>query len=79
MRQEGINFLGFNLTWRQSRQGRGYLHVEPGSKSRSALRDQPGSDPQPLDPVATYPDVVEETNRAYGAGPHTSTTATARP
>jgi RNA-directed DNA polymerase len=40
--QQGINFLGFNLTWRQSRQGRGYLHVEPGQKSRNALREHLG-------------------------------------
>ena len=37
--QEGINFLGFNLTWRQSRKGRKYLHVEPSQRSRAALRD----------------------------------------
>src|SRR5438445_6166762 len=37
--QEGINFLGFNLTWRQSRKGRKYLHVEPSQASRTALRD----------------------------------------
>ena len=39
IRQEGINFLGFNLTWRQSRKGRSYLHVEPSQGSRTALRD----------------------------------------
>lgn len=39
---EGINFLGFNLTWRKSRRGRGYLHVQPGQKSRSALREKLG-------------------------------------
>ena len=38
--QQGIDFLGFNLTWRQSRQGRGYLHVEPGRKSRRVLRER---------------------------------------
>ena len=37
--REGINFLGFNLTWRQSRKGRKYLHVEPSQRSRAALRD----------------------------------------
>ena len=37
--QQGLNFLGFNLTWRQSRQGRKYLHVEPSQGSRVALRD----------------------------------------
>jgi RNA-directed DNA polymerase len=37
--QQGINFLGFNLTWRPNRRARGgYLHVEPSQKSRSALR-----------------------------------------
>ena len=38
IRQEGINFLGFNLTWRQSLKGRRYLHVEPSQGSRAALR-----------------------------------------
>ena len=36
--QAGINFLGFNLTWRGGRTGRAYLHVEPSHKSRRALR-----------------------------------------
>jgi hypothetical protein len=31
------NFLDFGLTWRQSRQGQGYLHVEPNAKSRTAI------------------------------------------
>jgi RNA-directed DNA polymerase len=38
IRREGINFLGFNLTWRQSLQHRRYLHVEPNQKSRQHLR-----------------------------------------
>ena len=42
IRKEGINFLGFNLTWRQSRRGRGYLHVQPSQKSRRALREKLG-------------------------------------
>lgn len=42
IRQEGINFLGFNLTWRKSFKGRGYLHVEPSQKSRSHLREKLG-------------------------------------
>jgi group II intron reverse transcriptase/maturase len=37
---EGINFLGFNLTWRGSWRGQGYLHVEPNQKSRRALRQK---------------------------------------
>ena len=40
--QEGINFLGFNLTWRKSFRGRGYLHIEPSQKSRRALREKLG-------------------------------------
>ena len=40
IRQEGINFLGFNLTGRQSlKHRRRYLHVEPNQKSRQALRE----------------------------------------
>lgn len=38
IRQQAINFLGFNLTWRRSLKGRKYLHVEPSQKSREALR-----------------------------------------
>lgn len=40
--QAGINFLGFNLTWRRSRRGRGYLHVQPSQKSRKTLREKLG-------------------------------------
>jgi group II intron reverse transcriptase/maturase len=40
IRQEGINFLGFNLTWRRSLKGQRYLHVEPSQKSRQALRQR---------------------------------------
>ena len=42
IRQTGINFLGFNLTWRQSLKHRRYLHVEPSQKSRQALREALG-------------------------------------
>ena len=40
--QTGINFLGFNLTWRKSRRGRGYLHAQPSQKSRRRLREKLG-------------------------------------
>jgi len=40
IRQEGINFLGFNLTWRQSLRKRKYLHVEPSCASRRALQER---------------------------------------
>jgi group II intron reverse transcriptase/maturase len=40
IRHSGINFLGFNLTWRQSLKRRLYLHVEPSQKSRAALREK---------------------------------------
>jgi RNA-directed DNA polymerase len=42
IRQTGINFLGFNLTWRQSLRGRGYLHAQPSQKSRRSLREKLG-------------------------------------
>lgn len=42
IRQAGINFLGFNLTWRKSLKHRWYLHVEPSQKSRQALREALG-------------------------------------
>ena len=41
--QQGINFLGFNLTWRRYRRGHGgYLHIQPAQKSRAALRQNLG-------------------------------------
>ena len=43
IRQEGINFLGFNLTWRQSLKHRRYVHVEPSQKSRRVLREALGA------------------------------------
>ena len=42
IRQTGINFLGFNLTWRRSPRGRSYLHAQPSQKSRGSLREQLG-------------------------------------
>jgi RNA-directed DNA polymerase len=43
IREQGINFLGFNLTWRRYRQqSGGYLHVAPAQKSRAALRQNLG-------------------------------------
>jgi hypothetical protein len=42
IRQEGVNFLGFNLTGRRSQRGKIYLHVEPSQKSRRALRESLG-------------------------------------
>lgn len=39
IRQEGIKFLGFALTWRRGRSGRNYPHVEAHPKSLKKLRD----------------------------------------
>jgi len=39
IRHEGMDFLGFNITWRLSRRKRCYPHVEPSQKSRTALRE----------------------------------------
>jgi group II intron reverse transcriptase/maturase len=38
LRQTGINFLGFNLTWRKARRGGGYLHAQPSQKNQRNLR-----------------------------------------
>jgi len=38
IRQEGIRFLGFMVTWRQGRSGRSYPHVEAHTKSLTKLR-----------------------------------------
>jgi group II intron reverse transcriptase/maturase len=39
IRQEGIKFLGFALSWRRGRSGRSYPHVEPHPKSLLKLRE----------------------------------------
>lgn len=39
IRQEGIKFLGFALTWRKGRRGWQYPHVEPHPKSLKKLRN----------------------------------------
>jgi RNA-directed DNA polymerase len=61
--QQGINFLGFNLTWRPSRQGRGCLHVEPGQKSRRALRERLGDTLNHGTLWRSCSEVVREINR----------------
>jgi RNA-directed DNA polymerase len=63
IRQEGINFLGFNLTWRQSFQGRGYLHVEPSQKSRRHLREKLGGILNHWTRGRPIQEVVAEANR----------------
>ena len=61
--QMGVNFLGFNLTWRKSLKGRPYLHVEPSQKSRQALRDNLGSILNHWTRWKTIDSVVKEANR----------------
>ncbi len=63
IRQEGINFLGFNLTWRKSFKGRGYLHVEPSQKSRRSLREKLGGLLNHWTQGRSIRDTVEEVNR----------------
>ena len=63
IRQEGINFLGFNLTWRKSFQGRGYLHVQPSQKSRGHLREKLGGLLNHWTQGRSIQDVVEDINR----------------
>lgn len=38
--REGMDFLGFRLTWRKGMAGKGYLHAEASQKSRTALRQK---------------------------------------
>ena len=40
VRQEGFKFLGFGVSWRQGKSGRGYPQMEPHRKSQTKLRDQ---------------------------------------
>jgi RNA-directed DNA polymerase len=40
VRQEGFKFLGFGISWRQGKSGRGYPHMEPHPKSQTKLRDK---------------------------------------
>jgi group II intron reverse transcriptase/maturase len=63
IRKEGINFLGFNLTWRRSWRGRGYLHVQPSQKSRRALREKLGGILNHWTHGRSIRDVVEKANR----------------
>lgn len=63
IQQEGINFLGFNLTWRKSRAGRGYLHVEPRQKSRQHLRERLGQILNHWTHWRPIAEVVEEVNQ----------------
>lgn len=59
----GINFLGFNLTWRKSFRGRGYLHIEPSQKSRRALRAKLGGLLNHWTLWRPIRDVVQQANR----------------
>ncbi len=63
IRKEGINFLGFNLTWRKSFGGRGYLHVQPSQKSRRILREKIGGILNHWTHWRPIEEVVEEVNR----------------
>ena len=63
IRKEGINFLGFNLTWRKSFRGRGYLHAQPSQKSRRALREKLGGLLNHRTLWRSIQDVVAEANR----------------
>jgi group II intron reverse transcriptase/maturase len=63
IQQEGVNFLGFNLTWRKSRAGRGYLHVEPRQKSRQHLRERLGQILNHWTHWKVIAEVVEEVNQ----------------
>ena len=63
IRREGINFLGFNLTWRKSLQHRRYLHVEPSQKSRQALREHLGEILNHWTRWQSIAGVVKETNQ----------------
>ncbi len=63
IRRTGINFLGFNLTWRKSLQGRAYLHVEPNQKSRAALRGSLGNILNHWTTWKTIDSVVKEANQ----------------
>jgi len=62
IRKEGINFLGFNLTWRKSFAGRGYLHVQPSQKSRRILREKIGGILNHRTHWRSIEEVVEEAN-----------------
>jgi group II intron reverse transcriptase/maturase len=63
IRQEGINFLGFNLTWRKSLRQLQYVHVEPNQKSRQALRQHLGQILNHWNRWKTVSEVVQEANQ----------------
>lgn len=39
VRKQSFRFLGFEISWRKSRSGKHYPHVEPSRKARQELRD----------------------------------------
>jgi len=63
IRRTGINFLGFNLTWRKSLKYRLYLHVEPNQKSRQALRERLAQILSHWNRWKTIDSVTKETNQ----------------
>lgn len=63
IRQRGINFLGFNLTWRRSSRGRGYLHAQPSPESRQRLRQRVGNILNHWTLWRPTPEVVKEVNQ----------------
>jgi group II intron reverse transcriptase/maturase len=68
IRRQGINFLGFNLTWRQSFRGRGYLQAQPSAKSRKALRQKLGQILNQKTHWRSAREVVAEVNRILRGG-----------
>ena len=63
IRQEGVNFLGFNLSGRRSQRGKIYRHVEPSQKSRRALRESLGEIFHHRTQWKSVAEVVKEANR----------------
>jgi hypothetical protein len=65
IRQTGIHFLGFTLTWRQSARPRGYLHLEPSQTSWLALREKLRSLFHHRTHGRALPEVVKEANGVW--------------
>jgi hypothetical protein len=63
VRQEGFKFLGFGVSWRQGKSGRGYPHMEPHRKSQTKLRDQIREKLNPWTLWRAADEVIPERNR----------------
>ena len=61
--KEGINFLGFGMTWRKGKTAKSYPHVEPNAKSQAKLRKKLGQHLNHWTLHEPVPETVQKVNR----------------